>query len=424
MAPIVPIIIAAGAFIGLAAASRGKKKVPPGSAEDTSEVGRVYRQAMDPAMRDLAWMRQAVAFLNSKGQTELAGNVSSRIASLQANAAAEAAARQQAEAARTDWEARAGGAPTQEQLDRVWQQFQSGEIDNNKPLLQFAFSMFTVYGTPERARAVQAAIDRLDGIVSIEPGAGGAAGTTPAAPPEPPAVVVDEQQGTVTPVAPETPPVGPPPSPPPATPPTAPPTGGVERPPTGGVVAPTPPTPTPAEPELPEHETQPLVDPNGTVALARTLIADEAKPNWKTLHSAAVKVWQRKMGTEAVGTADGLFGPKSALGMAHEVGVLPRIRYWSKKGGTLQQQLGKFRDNLYTLAANLDQQGKHEHAAALRVSGEAETGQGWPSKPAPIPAEQRAEEALDIAQAIQTAAGEQLADLKADFPWLRELLPT
>ena len=407
MAPIVPIIIAAGAFIGLAAASRKKKTATPGSAEDTSEVGRVYRQAMDPSMRDLTWMRQAVAFLRSKGQTELAGNVSSRIASLQANAAAEQAARQRAEQARQEWESNAGGAPTQAQLDKVWQQFQSGEIDNNKPLLQFAFSMFTVYGTPERARAVQAQIDRLDGIVSIEPGA-------PPEPAEPPTVVVDEQGGTAVEVPPEVTPGAPPGVP----------AEGPEDETFPEVVARTPgvgpgiPGAEPPGAELPEREVQPVVDPNGTIALARTLIADEASPSWKSLHHAQVQTWQRKVGL----VADGLFGPKSALKMAEEVGVLPRIRYWSKTGGTLQTQLTKFRDNLYTLAANLDDNGKHEHAAALRVSGDKETGQGWPSKPAAIQPEERAEEALDIAQAIQTTAGETLADLKADFPWLRELL--
>ena len=416
---IAPLLIAGAAALGLAAAAGAKKKkAAPGSAADTSEVGRVYRQAMDPTMRDLEWMRQAVAFLRSKGQTDLAGKVSARIASLQANAAAEAAARARAEAARKEWEAARGGAPTPEQLDRVWSQVQSGEIDNNKPLLQFAYSMFAVYGTPARARTTQAKIDRLDGIVSIQP-------TQPTPTPEdeepsePPAVVVDEDEGTATAVPPEARPEAPPAE------------EGPEdevfpeiRDRTPGVGPGIPEPEEPEEPEdageLPGREVQPVVDPNGTIALARTLIGAESRSDWKTAYKSKVIDWQRKVGLKP----DGMFGPKSALRMAEKVGVLPRIRYWSRTGGTLSQQLTKFRDDLYTLAANLQQQGKVEHAAALMVSGEKETGQGWPRTPAPVSAEERAEEALDISSAIQQAAGEKMDDLRADFPWLRELIPT
>jgi len=419
-----PLLVGVGLLVTGAAAAAAKKKkagAVPGGAADTSEVGRVFAQAMDPTMRDLEWMRQAVAFLRSKGATDKAGQVSARIAALQANAANEAAARQRAEQAKAEWEAAHGGPATPAQLEAVWTQVQSGEIDNNKALLVFAFTLFTAYGMPERAAFTQQKIDRLDGIVSIQPTpAGGGAAAPPTGggePAEPPTVVVDEQAGTVTTTPPEarpgTTPEGPEdeifPEIVTRTPGVGPGIPGAE---------PTQPGEQPGE--LPGREVQPVVDPNGTIALCRMLIAAEARSDWKTALKSAVMAWQQKVGLKG----DGLFGPKSALRMAQEVGVLPRIRYWSRTGGTLAQQLTKFRDDLYTLAANLEQQGKREHAAALRVSGDKETGQGWPRTPAAVPAEERAEEALDIVAAVQQAAGESLADLRADFPWLRELTPS
>jgi len=400
MSPIIPIAVLLLGGLGLAAS----KKKKPNTVDD------IYRAAMDPNQKDLEWLRQAVAYLNSQGRADLAGQVSARIAAIQAQANADQAAREAAEQARQDWEQANGGAPTSSQLDAVWEKVQSGELD--KPTLQYAWTLFVTYGTPERAAATQRAIDALSSV--------------PAPPAAPPSVVVPPGGGATI-VAPEPPtvvPPAPPPAVPPAEPPVSPPVPSPTVPPPPPPPAPItpappvqPPQPLPVEPQPPE--VQPIQDPNGTIALARDLITAEGTANWKTRLKPQVKAWQQTMGTQAVGTADGLFGVKSAKGMALEVGVLPRVRYWPS-GSQLRTALPAYQDDLFTIAANLDQQGKHEHAAALRVSANAETGQGYPSSPRAVPLQERADEAADVIAAVTAAAGENdLRELYATAPWLQ-----
>ncbi|HUX77911.1 MAG TPA: hypothetical protein VMY40_14865 [Anaerolineae bacterium] len=436
MPAFLPLLIGGGLLAAVAIAGKKKKPTPTpdqlSDLKDETEVGRVYSQAMSAEMRDLEWMRQAVAFLRSQGKPELAGNVSARVASLQANANAEAAARAEAQRAKEEWERQAGGAPTRQQLDNVWAQVQRGEIDGNKPLLQFAWSMFSTYGTPARAAVVQAKLDAASGVPSAPPVT---AQPAPAVP-EPPVVVVDHGTGGTTVVQP-TPapvthrplPVTPPPVAAPAQPPappapTAPPPGAAPpAPPPAPAPTPAPTRPSPPVPgedDLADAEVEPEMDPNGTIKMAREMIAAESSPSWRTLLKAPIKSWQSRVGLYS----DGLAGPKTIQRMAEEVGVLPRVRYWSKTGGTLATQLGKFRDMIYTIAANMDQRNEPEHAAALRVSAMAEKGQGWPTTPKPIPVEERAEEALNVAEAVQAAAGRVVADLAADFPWLKGITKT
>ena len=74
-------------------------------------------------------------------------------------------------------------------------------------------------------------------------------------------------------------------------------------------------------------ETSPEMDPDGTVSLARVMLAREGMPNWKSDKLGGdIQEWQAGVGL----VADGLFGIKSAARMAEEVGFLPLIRYWSK----------------------------------------------------------------------------------------------
>lgn len=412
-----PLLFPAIAVVALVAALAGKKKNKGAAAADMkteTEVGKVYRQAMSPEMTDLTWLRQAVAFLNSEGAPDLAANVSSRIASIQASAAAEAAAKAEAEAARKAWESTNGGAPTQAQLGAVWAKVQDGSIErdpNGRAISVYAWTLFQTYGTPQRAVVAKALMDRLAGAAA-EP-------LPPSSIPAPVVVVKDQSTGTSVPVKPaeiEVPPASPVAKPtapavapssatpaqvqyePPLTPPQLPPTVTTMPP---MVVTPQP---------VAKAETAVDVDPKGTVALARQMIGVEESTGWKTALSSAIKDWQKRMGL----TDDAKFGPKSALQMALEVGVLPLIRYWPKSQ-TLKAALTSYRDDLYTIAANLDQAGQPEHAAALRVSAEHETGQGYPAAPTAVPASTRIAQATKVAAAVGAVGSGDVSHIRTDL---------
>ena len=80
-----------------------------------------------------------------------------------------------------------------------------------------------------------------------------------------------------------------------------------------------------ANPELAEEETKPSQDPNGTVSLARMLLARENAPGWKEANQTDIAAWQRKVGLED----DGYFGVESVSRMAEEVAILPLVRRWT-----------------------------------------------------------------------------------------------
>lgn len=82
-------------------------------------------------------------------------------------------------------------------------------------------------------------------------------------------------------------------------------------------------------------ELSPELDPNGTVKLAKNLLARETLPHWKTDMQDVVANWQSKVGLKD----DGQYGIKSAAKMALEVGFLPLVRYWPK--GTTSKKEGE-----------------------------------------------------------------------------------
>ncbi|MFA5739387.1 MAG: hypothetical protein WC902_11435, partial [Bacteroidales bacterium] len=82
--------------------------------------------------------------------------------------------------------------------------------------------------------------------------------------------------------------------------------------------------PASAIPPIAAEETSEDLDPQGTVFLARILLAREGSSGWKEALQSEVKAWQSRVGL----TADGKFGPGSAERMAREVGVLPLVRFW------------------------------------------------------------------------------------------------
>jgi hypothetical protein len=150
-------------------------------------------------------------------------------------------------------------------------------------------------------------------------------------------------------------------------------------------------------PAIAVAETTPEADPNGTIALARAMLAAEGSSDWREV-SAAVESWQ---GVDGLSKPDGKFGTGSALRMAQEVGVMPLIRYWSTGGKTLAQQLQAYRVALYDRARAVNAAGNPTHAAALVSSAAREKGQGWPktkTATAPVTFEFPSEAQLDTVE--------------------------
>ena len=146
------------------------------------------------------------------------------------------------------------------------------------------------------------------------------------------------------------------------------------------------------------QETSAAVDPHGTVALAGKLINAESANGWKTALASDVMAWQKKMSL----VDDGKFGPKSALLMGNEVGVLPLLRYYSSTGGTLAAQLTAYRTSLGALASQVSATNL-AHSLALRSSAMYETGLGYASSPAAVPATARVAQATALTAAIKGA---------------------
>lgn len=144
-------------------------------------------------------------------------------------------------------------------------------------------------------------------------------------------------------------------------------------------------------PPLAVEETKPENDPYGTIALARLLLDEQSKKGWKYI-SKAVEVWQGKVGL----TEDGKFGPGSALRMAHEVAIMPWIRYWPLGSASKQSAVNSYRGRLKAYALSIEKT-RPEHAKALVIAANKETGQGWPTAPSASPGSEPTVEQIDAA---------------------------
>lgn len=139
-------------------------------------------------------------------------------------------------------------------------------------------------------------------------------------------------------------------------------------------------------------------DPNGTIALAKSMINAESSAGWKTALANDIKVWQARMGL----TADGKFGPKSAIKMAAEVGVLPLVRYYASTGGTKATQVAAYRAAIEQVASNVASTNP-AHSVSLRSSEAYEQGQGYATSPGPVPATARIAQATTLAGNLKVA---------------------
>lgn len=133
-------------------------------------------------------------------------------------------------------------------------------------------------------------------------------------------------------------------------------------------------------------EDEPELDPYGTVALARLMLAREMAPGWKSDLKDLVAEWQRKRGLKD----DGEFGVLSVEKMAEEVGILPLVRAWTlgKHWDTwsakqdydarikgvmkrLESELPDSRSHIFALGESI----KREQAQALKKDTPQPTGE-------------------------------------------------
>lgn len=363
-----------------------------------------YSQAMAPGQTDISQLQIAATFLDNAQRPDLAAHVRAKIASLQASPGA-------ASSAVATYESGAGGRPSEAQLDAIYKHAMDGATEAGEA--EYAWSILTAYGRIAQAATVRARIDALRSTSAPPEGSAlvqHSDGTTEHAPlPTTTTTAGYSMPGEVPAFSSATASTSSVPSPGaqasgipaisvqtgPIQIPTTATFPGVTPPPVISVPAPSPPAP---NPPLATAETSPELDPNGTVALARTLINREGSSGWKEDAQAEVRAWQSRVGV----TSDGKFGPGAALKMAQEVGTLPRIRYWPKSQPNKDSALASYRADLNATAAQLAKNpAKQAHAAALRVSAQAETGQGWPDKPTAISQAERKKELAALTSALQ-----------------------
>ncbi len=144
------------------------------------------------------------------------------------------------------------------------------------------------------------------------------------------------------------------------------------------VLAPSPlpsvPTPPAAAQTPPPGATNVSAD---TALMVNTLLEREASRGWNAA-DPTVQAWQKKRGLKL----DGLFGPKTALTVAHEFGTVPIIRVWPA-GSQKAKALQDYRAALIELANSTTDA---THAQQLRVSAQREQGQGFGPKRGQAPA--------------------------------------
>lgn len=104
------------------------------------------------------------------------------------------------------------------------------------------------------------------------------------------------------------------------------------------------------------------------------MLADESGSKWKKKYPL-LTAWQQSRGL----TADGMFGPKSALAMGAELGTLPIVRYWPK-AAQKEPALAAYRESLLEESAVAPEPRKSQLVAATT----REQGQAFGSVQGPI----------------------------------------
>lgn len=123
-----------------------------------------------------------------------------------------------------------------------------------------------------------------------------------------------------------------------------------------------------------EQAEQPTELPADTAKLLQVMLALESTSNWKRVEPT-LKPWQSKRGL----VADGKFGPKSALRMGAETGLLPIVRFWTA-GTSPESAVPAYHDGLVALA----QQAEEPRATQLYAAVEREQGQAFARNVVPV----------------------------------------
>lgn len=377
----------AGLAAGLAALLAGARKAKAAKADEVTadldtpiadrpgygQAVAYHDNAMKPEVTDLAYLAQVANWLEERGFPELAAPV------------------------RNKWELqRMTGAAQPRPEDRpgygqakAYYDHAMANVHDPAILAQWAATL-TAQGFPEFGQGIAAkAASYTPTAAPITDSDSAFAPAAPAAPPPPPLL---RDVTASDPIAYSTPGVAPTATPPG---PTAP--GVVTFEPeddeTEDAVPPSPPAS--AIPPIAAEETSEDLDPEGTVFLARILIAREGSSGWKDALQSEVTAWQSRVGL----TADGKFGPSSAERMAREVGVLPLVRFWPLGEWRKDVAVDNYRARIERVAQEVEVENS-AHAAALRASARRETGQGWPAAPAAITATEASSLASNVAAAI------------------------
>jgi hypothetical protein len=120
---------------------------------------------------------------------------------------------------------------------------------------------------------------------------------------------------------------------------------------------------------------QPALVAPETAALVAELLAAESSPTWKRKYKS-VGVWQKSRGLKV----DEMFGPKSALAVAKEIGTVPIVRYWPA-GSNPVKVVPQFKLDLLELA----KQAEEPRRAQLLISAKRERGQAFDAKQTALP---------------------------------------
>lgn len=148
-----------------------------------------------------------------------------------------------------------------------------------------------------------------------------------------------------------------------------------------------PPPPGPVSIQLPQIA-PPIAPPaatgttvqSDTANLVHGMLDAETRSGWNVI-DPIVRAWQKSRGL----TADGKFGPQTALTVAKELGTLPLIRFWPL-GSTKAKLLAAYQDALMTLSAAA-RPTDPARADELQHSAQRETALAYSTKGAlpPVP---------------------------------------
>ncbi len=155
----------------------------------------------------------------------------------------------------------------------------------------------------------------------------------------------------------------------------------IPGPPVGGTPSPVPGITDQAPSPIAAQEVQPQNDPNGTVMLARVMLARETAKDWKADLQPDIARWQKIVGLKN----DGKFGPKSVEKMAEEVAVLPLVRYWSQPVYNKATAQKAHKEMLARVIAKLTPllPMSDYHITALKGLADREAGQALAKNPPP-----------------------------------------